>query len=483
MSGRGRAPAGSLPTHVVGEGALRDQMDGLDIEYNAFGGGSSFAPFGGGVNNLERVSMSGPHGEFDSARGKSQRRRRTSRGAKSEDSDQSRSFRIDFTEGISAGVQKSIDQIDQLNPQQKHVWEFWAPYRLKPRSKITWLRSIFYPNPSRPFPWKLMLINAMWTALIVVLIEIPSTHLQWVIQYLHDNSADIATFVGMCTFFLTIILSFRVNQAYNRWWEARTLWGAMTNDTRDMALKALVHVYNHNLAVKICLWVTISADLLRSHLRGKRDLGLLVALKKETEAVSPAEFAQVERANHRILHCFWKLGRLISEARARNLISPLMHLHLNEHIQKFNNHMGAMERILRCPMPIGYTCMIRTTIIFWMLVLPFALMPVFGYVSIPIDIVITWFICGLEETAAELENPFGIDPNDLPLEFFTATIRNNIFELLASYETEHKACSSYHDFPATSPVEECATPLEQDFDSPRSEGVKSPKHTTVKSPK
>ena len=121
------------------------------------------------------------------------------------------------------------------------MWEFWAPYRLKPRSKITWLRSIFYPNSSRPFPWKLMLINAMWTTLIVVLVEIPSTHLQFVIDYLHEHSADIATFVGMSTFFLTIILSFRVNQAYNRWWEARTLWGAMINDTRDMAVKALVH--------------------------------------------------------------------------------------------------------------------------------------------------------------------------------------------------------------------------------------------------
>ena len=73
------------------------------------------------------------------------------------------------------------------------------------------------------------------------LVEIPSTHLQFVIDYLHEHSADIATFVGMSTFFLTIILSFRVNQAYNRWWEARTLWGAMINDTRDMAVKALVH--------------------------------------------------------------------------------------------------------------------------------------------------------------------------------------------------------------------------------------------------
>jgi len=257
----------------------------------------------------------------------------------------------------------------------------------------------------------------------------------------------------------------------------------------------LFAVYNHNLAVKICLWITVSADLLRNHLRGKRDLGLLNALRKETEAVSPQEFKQIEKANHRILTCFWKLGRLISEARERNLISPLMHLHLNEHIQKFNNHMGAMERILRCPMPIGYTCespfshshlsnprpklwltlslslslhagMIRTTIVFWMFCLPFALMPVFGYASIPIDIIITWFICGLEETAAELENPFGIDPNDLPLEFFTTTIRNNIFELLASYETEHNSACLSPAQDVVSPVEECPTPMERDFDSP-----------------
>jgi putative membrane protein len=417
-------------------------------------------------NHLQRISMSGPEGEFDSfvpQKGKRDKRKGSS----------SQSFKLDFTNRISKDFKNDelVRSIDQVPASQKHVWEFWAPYRLKPRSKITWLRSIFYPNSSRPFPWKLMLINAIWTALIVTLIEIPSTHLEAVIQYLRDNSADIATFVGMCTFFLTIIISFRVNQAYSRWWEARTLWGAMTNDCRDLSLKALVHVYNHNLAVKICLWVSISADLLRNHLRGKRDLGLLNVLKPETTAISPQDFVQIEKANHRVLMCFWKLTRLLSEARMRNMISPLMHLHLNEHIQKFNNHMGGMERILRCPMPIGYTCMIRTTILFWMLVLPLALMPVFGYVSIPIDIIITWFICGLEETAAELENPFGLDPNDLPLEFFTTTIRNNIFELLASYETSDP---NEKDYPATSPVEECPTPMEKDYDSPTSEGVLSP---------
>ncbi|QDZ23615.1 hypothetical protein HOP50_11g61550 [Chloropicon primus] len=467
-----RTPAG---IHAASMPNL-EQLDGLDIEYSNRGM-QYYPPYGmrQEYDALERISMSGPDGEFDSARGSSVRRRsrRTTKARAEEDPDGS--FRIDFTGNISEGVQKSIETMDELHPRQKHVWEFWAPYRVKPRSKITWLRSIFYPNSSRPFPWKLMLLNAMWTAFIVVLIEIPSTHLRYIIDYLHENSADIATFVGMSTFFLTIILSFRVNQAYNRWWEARTLWGAMINDTRDMALKALVHVYNHNLAVKVCLWVTISADLLRNHLRGKRDLGLLDTLKQETEAVSPEEFKLIERSNHRILMCFWKLGRLLSEARMRNFISPLMHLHLNEHIQKFNTHMGAMERILRCPMPIGYTCMIRTTIIFWMLTLPFALMPVFGYASIPIDIIITWFICGLEETAAELENPFGIDPNDLPLEFFTATIRNNIFELLASYESEHKVKESN----VTSPVEECPTPMERNFDSPTSEGVKSPNAETM----
>jgi len=451
-------------------------IDGLDLELND----SEMYGFNGGLeaqtyNSLQRISMSGPEGEFDSARSKIRSATRRTRSSRSGRSHNSKSFKLDFTKAISVDVENNIKSMDQLPKPQKHVWEFWAPYRLKPRSKITWLRSIFYPNNSRPFPWKLMLINAIWTALIVVLIEIPSIHLDKIIKYLHANSADIATFVGMCTFFLTIILSFRVNQAYNRWWEARTLWGAMTNDCRDLSLKALVHVYNHNLAVKICLWVSISADLLRNHLRGKRDLGLLNLLRTETEAVSPQDFAQIEKANHRILMCFWKLGRLLSEARMRNAISPLMHLHLNEHIQKFNNHMGAMERILRCPMPIGYTCMIRTTIVFWMLILPFSLMPVFGYASIPIDLIITWFICGLEETAAELENPFGIDPNDLPLEFFTTTIRNNIFELLATYERQDK-----DDYPATSPVEECDTPHEQDFDSPRSEGVLSP---TVKSPK
>mmetsp|Transcript_14370 Transcript_14370/g.36263 ORF Transcript_14370/g.36263 Transcript_14370/m.36263 type:complete len:537 (+) Transcript_14370:228-1838(+) len=514
-TGRSRSMPAANPSPPLHVPMPHTVVDGLDIEYASMahlgGGAADYAmDYGLGYHYpLARLSMSGPEGEFDSARSRlpkanSQRglgsmRNRSSRGAESDRSSErgphganSKSFKIDFTNSISTSqhVEASIKSMDQIPKNQKHVWDSWAPYRVKPRSKITWMRSIFYPNNSRPFPWKLMLLNALWTAIIVVLIEIPSVHLDRIIGYLKENSADIATFVGMCTFFLTIILSFRVNQAYNRWWEARTLWGGMTNDCRDLSLKSLTHVYNHNLAVKLCLWVTISADLLRNHLRGKRDLGLLNVLKRETEAVSPEDYRLIEKSNHRVLMCFWKLGRLLAESRARNAISPLMHMHLNEHIQKFNNHMGAMERILRCPMPIGYTCMIRTTIIFWMMILPFSLMPVFGYVSIPIDIIITWFICGLEETAAELENPFGVDPNDLPLEFFTTTIRNNIFEMLASYENDQLGCPVDLLFPAgaeggesgrtiTSPVEECATPLEQDYDSPTSEGIRSP---AMKSP-
>jgi len=377
---------------------------------------------------LERMSLGGPEGEFHSQRN---------------DTLRSLTQKIDISNS-------NMEHLDTLPTKQKHVWDLWAPSRLKPRTKISWLRSILYPNKSRPFPWRLMILNAIWTTLIVVLIEIPGTHSENIISFLDRNSSDIATFVSLCTFFLTIIISFRVNQAYSRWWEARTLWGSMTNDCRDLSTKALVHVKDHNLAVKICVWTSIAADLLRLHLRGKRELGLMEVMKSEINAISRADVALVEKANHRVLIVFWKITKLLAEAKRNNFISPLIHLHMNEHVQKFNGYMGAMERILRCPMPIGYTCIIRTAIVGWMAIFPFSLMPVFGYFSIPIDMIITYFICGLEETAAELENPFGSDPNDLPLEFFTCTIRNNIFELLSTYSQVSYHPSDYADFPSGS---------------------------------
>ena len=268
------------------------------------------------------------------------------------------------------------------------------------------------------------------------MIEIPYTHTENFIAFLQDNSKNIVSCISLTTFFLTIVISFRVNQAYLRWWEARTLWGAMTNDTRDLSLKALTHVDDAGLAIRICLWTAVAADMLRIHLRGwKQEMGLLgKVVDSGSDAIRPDEFLEIKRANHKVLVIFWKLARLLKRAREDGALAPLIHMHMNEHIKGFNNHMGGMERILRCPMPIGYTCVIRTAIVCWMAVLPLGLMPIFWYAAIPIDIVVTYFVCGLEETAAELENPFGVDPNDLPLEHFTSNIRNNIFELMSNYE-------------------------------------------------
>ena len=135
-------------------------------------------------------------------------------------------------------------------------------------SKVQWWNLI---NRSLPFPWLIILANGLWTTAVVLCIELlPGTEVS---NFLRE--AQFMEAIGITTFFLSIALGFRLNQAYQRWWEARMLWGRMINRCRQLSFQSLTYIEEPNLALRICLWVLISSDLLRLHLRGRRELGLL----------------------------------------------------------------------------------------------------------------------------------------------------------------------------------------------------------------
>ena len=149
------------------------------------------------------------------------------------------------------------------------------------------------------------------------------------------------------------------------------------------------------------------------------------------------EYQLIQEAGHRVTISHWKITQLLKDAREKELVSPLVHYKMNEILLQLHTIIGGMERILRCPMPIGYTHLMRLAIILWMIGLPLGLVAgEFFYWSIPVDVIIAYFFTGMEELASQLENPFGIDPNDLPLEQFTSTLRNHIFEMMSSFQEQ-----------------------------------------------
>ena len=99
---------------------------------------------------------------------------------------------------------------------------------------------------------------------------------------------------------------------------------------------------------------------------------------------------------------------------------------LNNEVQQWMEICGACERIRNTPIPFSYSVFLKKFIFFYVMTLPIAYAPVLGFYSIPIVVFIFYVLASLELIAEEIEDPFGDDPNDLPLDNISKNIRKNV---------------------------------------------------------
>ncbi len=111
---------------------------------------------------------------------------------------------------------------------------------------------------------------------------------------------------------------------------------------------------------------------------------------------------------------------------------------LKSHIQAFTDILGACERIKKTPIPFSYSIYIKTFIMLYTIMLPFGLIQEFGYYTILLVMFIFYAFIGVELMAEEIEDPFGLDCNDLPTGNIATTIKNNTFEILCLYKEVEK---------------------------------------------
>jgi ion channel-forming bestrophin family protein len=110
---------------------------------------------------------------------------------------------------------------------------------------------------------------------------------------------------------------------------------------------------------------------------------------------------------------------------------------LNHFVSKLVDSLGACERILKTPMPMAYAIHLMQLLLIYCLLLPFQLVKDLGFWTGPVVALISFTLFGIEEIGIEIENPFGHDLNDLPLDSICNTILNNIEDLI---RTNPKAC-------------------------------------------
>ncbi|MCI5057362.1 MAG: bestrophin family protein [Flavobacteriales bacterium] len=285
-----------------------------------------------------------------------------------------------------------------------------------------WFGLIFKFHQSdtfRQMVW-VMLAVAIYTTVIVYL------ELEYQ-EYLGFESTTLLH--SLLGFVMGLLLVFRTNTAYDRWWEGRKQWGALVNNTRNFAIKlhaALpkgaqeartfykIMIPNYVYAMKEHLREGVIIEELNDSLD---NMNTIIKHKHIPNAISHSMYNK--------LHSLYRKERITGD----QLIT------LDKEIKAFTDIIGACERIRFTPIPFSYSMFLKKFIFAYILTMPFGLVYDFKYWTIP-AVVFTLYVFGsLELIAEEIEDPFGHDENDLPTDELAAKIENNIEEIFG-FESE-----------------------------------------------
>lgn len=255
-----------------------------------------------------------------------------------------------------------------------------------------------------------VLVVTLWAALVVA-----------VHKYAGFSIAVPSTLHALVGVPLGLLLVFRTNASYDRFWEGRKLWGSIVNTTRNLCIGAKAALRD-DLALhrRLTLWTISFPYATMFHLRGQKEMGPLAAL------LPRGEDSIVEREAHVPLAVSRKITGCLDDARRRGLISDYLYGTLQQHVYSLNDSLGGCERIHRTPLPFAYVVHLRRALVIYCGTLPFALVDTFGWGTVFDVLLVTYTFFGIEEIGVEIEDPFGEDANDLPLDGMCKTIEDNL---------------------------------------------------------
>ena len=228
---------------------------------------------------------------------------------------------------------------------------------------------------------------------------------------------------------LGLLLVFRTNTAYDRFWEGRKCWGAISGGTRNLVRRILVSVEERS-----------SED--RDH--KVRSIQLLVALSFVTKhhlrqdplcdevrsLVGDDRWMQLGRGSNVPLEIAFWVGHYLQEQYRKDRLTIHELVGMMAILDNIMTAVGGCERILKTPMPLAYAIHLKQLLLIYCLFLPFQTVRDLGWFAIPVVMVVSFTLLGIEEIGLEIENPFGTDRNDLPLDAICKTIQSSAEDIM-----------------------------------------------------
>jgi putative membrane protein len=284
--------------------------------------------------------------------------------------------------------------------------------------KRSWIEMVALGGFALPHIWMRTLTVTVISLFVTVLYEeVPQLH--------YSLTTAPFTIVGLP---LGIFLGFRNNTAYDRFWEGRKLWGALVNTSRSFTRQILTLIdappadaeAGRELELRMVRMAVAYVHALKLHLR---DLPMTETLSKIMPEDEVNRVAEDENVPLAILQ---RMGDLFVEARRKKWVDPFHVNILEGSLTSLTDIQGACERIKNTPIPYSYTVLIHRIVAGYCVLLPFGLMETVKWATPAVVLAISYCFFGLDSIGDEIEQPFGFDTNDLPLDSISNTIERNL---------------------------------------------------------
>jgi putative membrane protein len=225
----------------------------------------------------------------------------------------------------------------------------------------------------------------------------------------------------LLSFVISMLLVFRTNTAYDRWWEGRKLWGSLVNNSRNLALK-LDQLLGPDQTTERQFFKTMIPNFafaLKNHLRNQ-------STEKDFTDSSTFSYSNLRPNEHIPQQIAYAIFGRTNELQRQGVLLPEHLLLVNSELQSLMDICGACERIRNTPIPYSYSSFIKKFIFVYCITLPIGYVSNLHYLVIPFVMFVFYVLASLEIVAEEIENPFGNDANDLPADTICKGIQQTV---------------------------------------------------------
>ncbi len=236
---------------------------------------------------------------------------------------------------------------------------------------------------------------------------------------------------------IALVLAFRTNTAYARFWEGRILWGSIVNASRNLARLVEAHVRPEPVETRaFAVWVVAFAHAARRTLRGEIE-------RPEIERLLPGDaFASLTAHPNPALHAASQVSAHLAAMVRDGRLEANMASRAETQVNTLVDCLGGCERIHKTPTPLGYIMLIERCVALYLGSLPLALVEEIGALTPLVTMMVAYPVLMIEAIGRELDDPFGHEPNDLPLTRICDTIER---DLLGSSSQMLVMASTYED--------------------------------------